>query len=240
VAEVSVGNRPGSTAAERLRTLLVAESSLDVVAAQRRVHLIGRHRVDADGRVCLSVPGDSVLAIEIGSAGGRLPVLLEITDVAAVAMRDRVRARASLAGALIVLPGPADDGTELHVVLELAAADLVERGEVTTVAPDAFAAAAPDPLADREANLLCHLVAAHADLVSWLARLVPADRLHGVRRVHPLRLDRYGIELRLEFPSRERDVRLAFSTPVESAADAPSRLLELLARARACRRARMT
>ncbi|GIJ44477.1 hypothetical protein Val02_13630 [Virgisporangium aliadipatigenens] len=236
-----MGDRPASTTAERLRTLLLAESSLDVVAAQRRVQLIGRHEVGNDGLLKLSVPGDSVLAFEIISSGGRLPALIEITDVAAVAMRDRVRARASLAGALSVVPGPVGDGgTEVTVVLELAAAELAERGEVTAVTPEAFAAAVPDPLADREANLLCHLVSAHADLVAWLARLVPADRLHGVRRVHPLRLDRYGIELRLEFPSRERDVRLWFSSPAETAGDAPSRLLELLARARACRRARPT
>jgi hypothetical protein len=73
-------------------------------------------------------------------------------------------------------------------------------------------------------------------MVSWLARLVPADTLHGVTRVYPLRLDRFGVVLRLEFPGTDRDARLPFTSPVRSVDETPSRMLELLARARARRR----
>jgi hypothetical protein len=224
------------TAAERLRSLVLSASSLDVVAAGRRVHLMDSHIVDADGRVRIAVPADGALALDL--ADGPLPALIDITDVAPVAMRDRIRARATLAGAMTIV-GPGPDGraaAPLATTFDLAAADLTERDGVTHIEPAEFAGATADLLASRESALLCHLVDAHADLVSWLARLVPAARLHGVTRVHPLRLDRFGIVLRLEFPSTDRDVRLPFTSPVRSVDEAPSRMLELLARARACRR----
>jgi hypothetical protein len=213
--------------AERLRSLLCSASSLDVIAAGRRVSLLDGHAVDADGRLTLEVPGDSALALEL--ADGPLPAVIEITDVSPVAMRNRIRARATLAGGL-------RPTSKTMTCFDLATAELTERGVTTHVSPAEFAAAAPDLLASREAALLCHLVDAHADLVSWLSRLVPVERLHGVTRVHPLHLDRFGIVLRLEFPSRERDVRLPFGQPVRAVEDAPSRMLELLARARTCRR----
>jgi hypothetical protein len=213
--------------AERLRSLLCSASSLDIVAAGRRVSLLDGHAVDADGRLTIEVPADSALALEL--AEGPLPAIVEITDVSPVAMRHRIRARATFAGGL-----RSTAGTMTH--FDLAAADLTERGVTTHVSPAEFVAAAPDLLATREAALLCHLVDAHADLVSWLSRLVPVERLHGVTRVHPLHLDRFGIVLRLEFPSRDRDVRLPFGQPVRTVEDAPSRMLELLARARTCRR----
>jgi hypothetical protein len=230
-----MGHEP--TPAERLRSLLYAASSIDLVAsgdpigAGRRVSLMDSHTFDADGRLLLAVPRDGALAIDLSA--GPLPVRIELTDIAPVAMRDRIRARAVLAGRLsVTLAQP----TALVTVLDLASAELVERGVAVNVEPAQFAAAEPDVLAGRESALLCHLVDTHADMVAWLSRLVPAERLHGVRRVHPLRLDRYGIVLRLEFPSTDREVRLPFTAPLREAEEAPTRMLELLARARSCRR----
>jgi hypothetical protein len=216
--------------AERLRSLLVAEPTQDVVFDRSREQLIGPHDVDELGRLRLHLPADDPAVAGLARTGQR--VLIEITDVAAVPMRDRVRARASLAGILDVARGE----TEITALLSLAVAEWTEDGEPTAVGAAEFAAADPDPLASRETALLCHLVDAHADLVGWLTRLVPAGRLHGVCRVAPLRLDRYGIVLRCEFPGFDRDVRLRFSAPVRVPEDAPGRMLELLARARACRR----
>lgn len=228
--------------AERLRSLLRTASSIDVVTAAgrfgagRRANLLDSHAFDLDDRFLLAVPSDSALAIDL--SGGPLPVRVEITDIAPVAMRDRVRARAVLTGRLSVTgPRPPTEKTPaLVTVFNLTAAELVERGTVTAVEPAAFAAAEPDVLASRESALLCHLVDAHADMVAWLSRLVPAERLHGVRRVHPLRLDRYGVVLRLEFPSADREARVPFAAPLRDAEEAPTRMLELLARARTCRR----
>jgi hypothetical protein len=245
--------------AERLRSLLRSASSLDIVAAGRRMSLLDGHAVDDAGRLTIEVPADCALALDLSDSP--LPALIEVTDVSPVAMRNRLRARATLAGALRgpqgeasraglggALRGPQGEasraglGGGLHAAwsttahFDLADADLTERGPTLHISPADFAAAVPDLLASREAALLCHLVDAHADLVSWLSRLVAAERLHGVTRVHPLSIDRYGIVLRLEFPSADRDVRLPFGQPVVTVEDAPSRMLELLARARACRR----
>jgi hypothetical protein len=230
------------TPAERLRSLLRTASSIDVVAggdrvgAGRRLSLLDSHAFDVDGRLLVAVPGDNALAIDL--SGGSLPARIEITDVSPVAMRDRVRARAVLSGRLSVTgPSvPPGNGMALVTTFDLTGAELVERGTVSPVEPAQFAAAEPDVLAGRESALLCHLVDSHADMVAWLSRLVPAERLHGVRRVHPWRLDRYGIVLRLEFPSTDREVRLPFAAPLRDAEEAPTRMLELLARARTCRR----
>jgi hypothetical protein len=143
--------------AERLRSLLVAEPSLDVVFGRRRVQLIGRHEVDESGRLRLQLPVHDPAVAGLARDGQR--VLIEITDVAAVSMRDRVRARATIAGILDVCAAE----TEITAVLSLLVAELTEGGVTTAVGPAAFAAAVPDPLASRETALLCHLVDAHAD-----------------------------------------------------------------------------
>jgi hypothetical protein len=232
--EVPMDHAP--TAAERLRSLLRTASSLDVVAGARRMPLMDSHTNDPARRLLLAVPDDCALALDL--TGGPLAARVEITDVAPVAMRNRVRARAVLEGQLRVFgPHPrAQDVQAFVAVLDLATAELVESGAVVAVDPERFATAAPDLLASRESALLCHLVDTHADMVAWLSRLVPAERLHGVRRVHPLRLDRFGVVLRLEFPSADRDARLAFAKPLTTVEEAPSRMLELLAKARMCRR----
>jgi hypothetical protein len=232
--EVPMDHAP--TAAERLRSLLRTASSLDVVAGARRMQLMDSHTIDTDGRLLLAIPDDCALALDL--TDGPLAARIEITDIAPVAMRDRVRARAVLEGQLSVFgPHPRAQEVQAFVAaLDLAAAHLVESGVVAAVDPERFATAAPDLLASRESALLCHLVDTHADMVAWLSRLVPAERLHGVRRVHPLRLDRYGVVLRLEFPSADRDARLPFAKPLTAVEEAPSRMLELLAKARMCRR----
>lgn len=217
------------TAAERLRSLLRAASTVDVLVRGRRMRLMEAHTVDPAGRLLLAVPGASELALDL--ADGPAPARIEITDIAPVAMRDRIRARAAIDGQLSVC-----DRDPLVAVLDLAGAELAERDGAVSIDPAQFARAEPDLLASRESELLCHLVDAHADLVAWLSRLVPAERLNGVRRVHPLRVDRFGVVLRLEFPGRDRDARLPFTHPLGTVEEAPGRMLELLARARMCRR----
>jgi hypothetical protein len=164
-----------------------------------------------------------------------VPALVELTDIAPVAMRHRVRARLALAGWLARTPTPdGPGGLRFDPVTARLAEGPTER--VTDLEADTIAAASPDPLADAEADLLCHLVHAHRDAIDQLTRLVPAARLHGVCAVFPLRLDRYGIVLRLQDARRDRDARLPFGTPALTAADAPARMLDLLRRAHRCRR----
>jgi hypothetical protein len=102
-------------------------------------------------------------------------------------------------------------------VLDLAEATLQDpaygRDTEISVGPDDFAAAEPDPLALIEADLLGHLSDAHPEAIDRLSRLVPPHHLHGVNRIVPIRFDRYGVVLRLEFTGRARDVRLPFPAP---------------------------
>jgi hypothetical protein len=75
--------------------------------------------------------------------------------------------------------------------------DLITQAPPCGPDPPELAAAEPDPLAATEAELLTHLAGAHGDAVGLLAQLVDRRFLLGVTRVDPLRLDRYGVVLRL-------------------------------------------
>ncbi|WP_433613403.1 DUF2470 domain-containing protein [Dactylosporangium sp. CA-139114] len=211
------------TPAERLRSLLAAAGSLTLHVPGRRCDLVGAHRVEG-GRILLDVPRN---ALDTDDSAA----VLELTDVAPTSVRSRVRARATFGGWLGVHPAGG-------LVLDLAEATLQDpaygRDAETTVDPDEFAAAEPDPLAHVEADLLCHLSDAHPDAVDRLARLVRPHHLHGVKRVVPVRLDRYGVVLRLEFAGRARDVRLPFPTPLNRPEEAGDRMRELYAQARCC------
>ncbi|MDG6110232.1 DUF2470 domain-containing protein [Dactylosporangium aurantiacum] len=257
------------TAAERLRTLLAAASSLTLHVPGHRCDLIGRHHVDAAGRVVVELPADSHVALLV-EAEADLGAVIEITDVAPTPVRPAggpVRSRATFAGWLQPAgddgrlqpagaaaddllsaaggvghesgEGEGEGGGDLRAVLELASATLLDPvlGEVEVEA-DVFAAARPDPLATHEADLLCHLTDAHPEAVERLCRLVAPHHLHGVHRVVPVRMDRFGVVLRLEFAGRHRDVQLPFSAPLRTAADAAPRMHELLARARCGQRDR--
>jgi len=219
------------TAAERLRTLLAAASSLTLHVPGHRCDLIGRHHVDGRDRIVLELPAGSHVALLV-EAEHDLGAVIEITDVAPTSVRQRIRARATYQGWL--QPAGERDG-DLCAVLDLAEATLVDPmlGEVQ-VEPDEFAAARPDPLASEEADLLCHLTGAHPEAIEHLSRLIAPHHLHGVHRVVPVRMDRFGVVLRLEFASRHRDVQLPFSAPLRTADEAAPRMHELLARAR-CR-----
>ncbi|MEV0135996.1 DUF2470 domain-containing protein [Dactylosporangium sp. NPDC050688] len=223
------------TAAERLRTLLAAASSLTLHVPGHRCDLIGRHHVDEAGRVVVELPADSHVALLV-EVEADLGAVIEITDVAPTPVRSaggRIRSRATFSGWL--QPSGRRDG-DLRAVLELASATLLDPvlGEVEVEA-DAFAAARPDPLAREEADLLCHLTGAHPEAIEHLSRLIAPHHLHGVHRVVPVRMDRFGVVLRLEFAARHRDVQLPFSAPLRTAADAAPRMHELLARGRCCR-----
>ncbi|WP_432985552.1 DUF2470 domain-containing protein [Dactylosporangium sp. CA-233914] len=213
------------TPAERLRSLLAAAASLTLHVPGRRCDLVGAHRVEA-GRIRLDLPPNST-PLEPDTA-----VVLELTDVAPTSVRSRVRARATFGGWLESDPAGG-------LALDLAEATLQDpaygRDAEITVTPEDFAAAVPDPLAHLEADMLCHLCDAHPDAVDRLARLVPPHHLHGVRRIVPVRLDRFGVVLRLEFAGRARDVRLPFRTPLRRPEEAGERMQELYARARCCR-----
>ncbi len=180
----------GPTSAERVRSLLVAADSLTVTTGEHRCDLVGLHSVDAVGRLFLWAPAHSCLVTEVDTqVGGRVPAKIEVTDVAAVAVRDRVRARVAVHGSLSLNhPATCSDNGKLHMVelaLDVHGAELDEAGTITVVDPVALAAAEVDPLATCEADMLLHIATAHPDAVEVLTRLVVPELLAGVVRVVP-------------------------------------------------------
>jgi hypothetical protein len=114
--------------------------------------------------------------------------------------------------------------------------DLITQAPPCGPDPPELAAAEPDPLAATEAELLTHLAGAHGDAVGLLAQLVDRRFLLGVTRVDPLRLDRYGVVLRLCRASGYHDVRLPFPTSLRNPAHGVLQVRALLAQAKACPR----
>ncbi|HUR75335.1 MAG TPA: DUF2470 domain-containing protein [Sporichthya sp.] len=228
--QCSVGPSEPSSA-ERACTLLAAADSLTVTTDEAREELVGLHSLDAVGRVLLWAPADSSVVTRIlAAAGGDVEACIEITDVAAVAARDRVRARLTAHGWLSLNHHDECYGTP-ELVLEITRVDLAERGTVVTVESVDLAMAERDPLAIQEADLLMHLDRAHPEAVELLTRLVEPSALMAATRVLPLALDRYGIVLRIERASGHRDVRLPFPGRAVDALGARRGLGALLAAA---------
>jgi len=233
---------PAPTAPERVLSVLAAADSLDVVCAAGRTRLVGAPTVDAGGQLAVRLPAAGCLARAAAHArGGELPITVEITDVAAVAMRRRVRAQVTLHARLVVVGHRADrDPGPAEAEIRPSCAQLIEDASYTFISGPALSRAVPDPLAAHEAALLLHLTDVHRDVLDLLTRQVPVRLLHGVRAVHALRLDRFGIVLRLEHARADHDVRLPFPTPLHHRAQAPEQIHALLRRALTCHRRRST
>ncbi|HEY8984433.1 MAG TPA: DUF2470 domain-containing protein [Streptomyces sp.] len=223
------------SAAERARSILATAWSCGVTADGGREEFVGAHTVTDDGRVLLCVPDDSALVTAaICAPRGEPSAVLEFADVAPVAVRARIRSRLWLAGWFT----PEDGGGGVlgfhatRIVLKQPAGAVV-------VDRDEFASAAPDPLADAEAQLLTHLSDSHPDAVERLTRLVGRDSLHGAVRVRPLAVDRHGLTLRIERARTQGDVRLAFHSPADDVSQLSERMHALLTQASgvACGRA---
>ncbi|RAY15736.1 DUF2470 domain-containing protein [Actinomadura craniellae] len=220
----------GPSAAELVLSVLATAGSLTLTTEGHRVGLAGLHTVTTPGRLRLDVPAGSHLHSEVAHApGGDLAATVEFTDVAPVAVPDRVRAKVVLGGWL----SPAGPGSAA-LCFESALINLEHDGRSTDVDPDELGGAEPDPLAAIEADLLTHLADAHGDAVELLSQLVGRRLLYGVTRVDPLRLDQYGIVLRLQRTGGTHDVRLPFPVRPRDPAHAMLQIQSLLASARKC------
>ncbi|MFI9291879.1 DUF2470 domain-containing protein [Streptomyces gardneri] len=213
------------TPAERVRSILASAHSMTVVADGRRqeVHLLDG--TGPMGHLHLHDPSEGVH----DGRDARIPVRLELTDIAPTAVRERLRARLTLTGLLGA--EYAHDATE-STCLEFGQALLEDAEGRTYVTLDALHAADVDPIATRESAMLTHLVDSHTELVPLLLRLVRPRPERRMVRVLPVALDRYGITLRLEYPTGHQDARLPFPTAVTHIDEAASRIHALFAAAR--------
>jgi uncharacterized protein DUF2470 len=212
------------SAAERTRTLVQSTASAilvipglvpdlpELMVPQERI-------VGTDGDLFLLFPAESPgVRAATHAEDDDLTAVLDITDVAPVAVPGRIRGRAGIAGWLTVardLPAPAG---KVRLRLEVGEASVDDLWGAEQVEPDEFAAARPDPLVDHEAELLQHLAAAHADQVQWLCML--AGACHGTPAAAvPLALDRFGLRVRFTGEDGTFDARFEFPEPVRGHAD---------------------
>ncbi|MGP4110951.1 DUF2470 domain-containing protein [Streptomyces sp. 4N509B] len=190
------------------------------------------------GDVYLLLPAESLAARAARHARhDELTAVMEISDVAPVAVPHRIRGTAWVAGwlsategleraaALRLLarrhptgPEPGTPWTPLR--LEVGEAHVDDLWGAGHVEPGEFAAAEPDPLVRHEADLLQHLAAAHETQLRSLCTLV-GQRGRGCaawERVVPLGLDRFGLRVRFCSDRVWRDARFAFPEPVTDVA----------------------
>ncbi|MPY78362.1 MAG: DUF2470 domain-containing protein [Actinophytocola sp.] len=188
------------------------------------------HVHETGGASVLLDENDPLVVMTATARGGDLPVLLELTDVAPVGLRERTRGLLWITGWLRLLPSKAARHRAVMLAEERPAAELLDVGHDARMAclhpsslvladsdgthpllPHQFAKAEPDPFCEYERYWLRHLEGEHPDVVSALTKHVPADLRHG--RIRPLSLDQYGLRLRVESDTGDHDVRLAFRNP---------------------------
>ncbi|OIV39076.1 hypothetical protein BIV57_02280 [Mangrovactinospora gilvigrisea] len=214
------GNRP--SAAQRVRTLIEANASAvldipgidpDPLARAARIQGVG--------------PGGELL-LEAGlRVTEEVTAVLEITDVAPVAVPHRVRGRAWITGWLT----PADEDGVLR--LETAGATVDDLWGTGHAEPEELAAASPDPLAAQEAGILQHLAASHAEQLRALDALLPQEERGSGARPVPVALDTSGLRVRyVSDGGRVFDAWFEFDGAVRGPAELRAAMSRLLRTAR--------
>ncbi|MEU8824986.1 DUF2470 domain-containing protein [Streptomyces sp. NPDC048636] len=213
------------TAAERVRSILAAAHSMSVVSDGLHTEVRRLDGMGAMGHFHLHAPfegpGDQ--------AATRVPVRLELTDIAPTPVRDRLRARVTVTG---LLAAPYSAEAAGSTCMEFGQAVLEDAQGCAYVTLHDLEQTELDPIAISEAGMLNHLVDDHSELIPLLLRLVRPRPDRGMLRALPVAMDRYGVTLRLECPRTHRDVRLPFTTPVTDIDQAGPRIHALLATAR--------
>lgn len=241
---------PTPTAAERARSLVTRGGRAALVGTGEPSPVAPlMHHVHPDGTTDLLLPDDSVLLARVrAEPGGELPVMLELTEHTPVPMPDQVRELLWIVGWLHE-PTPS---AARHLALRLTelrphprlldighTATLVRLRPGSTVYSDAegsaaasaaeLAAARPDPFCLLEHRWLAHLDDAHPEVFTALLRHLPTTlRLTDGARVRPLGVDRCGLRIRVQTPTGDHDVRLAWSSEANTVDDLRHRFGELV------------
>lgn len=234
--------------AERARTLATRGRTATVMAAG----ITGRvmpalHQVQRDDSALLLLARDQDLPTLVDLApGGEVSAMVELTDIAPVALREPVRGLLWITGWLRVLIP--DQGRKLATqwaehrhdprLLDVGhTASLLWLDPVFVVfsdaegsgwlTPAALASAEPDPLCRLECAWLRHLEQYYPEV---LRRAVGhlAGQQQWDTQVRPLGIDRLGLRLRVEGTSLARDVRLAFAAPATTPVQLARQLYGLL------------
>jgi hypothetical protein len=238
----------GPEPAERARTVLAHAPTAVLEVGPDLSVTLDVVAVDVDGSLVLVVAADGPLADRVasGPAAGTLhgalvgPVpgpdrRLDLVSVhGTVEFADDVRT--ALEVVLAAHPDrPADTVLRPDASALLRMTDPHVRLDGEPVDPAAFAAAAPDPLADGSDDAVTHLLCAHPDQVVALAHLLADDVLHDADAVAPVRIDRFGVVMRIDTPAGSRHARLDFPAALRGPAELPAAMREL-----GCRAAQVT
>jgi hypothetical protein len=236
VGSTRVRRPPAPSAAERARSVAARGGSAALVGTGAPTAVPVVHCVRADGSAVLLLADTEPVLARITAADGEFAAMLELADHAPVDLREPVRALLWITGRLRV-PAPdvarrlAVGVADVHphpdllrlghgatlVRLEPGSAVLADAEGTAALAPVDLAAARPDPFCRYEDVWLPHLEEAHSDVFPALARhLPPALRHERQARVRPLGVDRCGLRLRVETPTRDHDVRLAWQHEVHT------------------------
>ena len=178
---------------------------------------------------------------------------MELTELCAVSVNQRVLGRVALAGRLSVVTPPSapissgegslvagDRAVRLRMrvtSVSVVGVNGMNHEDGAEVRLAEYRAAEPDPLHAGAAEHLQHLAAHHPEAIDVLSRLLAREALVGATRILPITLDRYGLVLRVERVRGHQDVRLRFARRIRSGAEAAAeihRLLRLAARRRPC------
>lgn len=99
------------------------------------------------------------------------------------------------------------------------------------VDPVAFAVAAPGPLAEGSDDVVTHLTCTHPEQVVQLAHLLDRDVLDGVDAVAPVRVDRFGVTVRVDRAAGSCYSRIDLPAALRGPAEFPAAMRELGRRA---------
>ncbi|MDO3686690.1 DUF2470 domain-containing protein [Micromonospora sp. C28ISP2-4] len=214
------------------RCVLSAAYSLRLTLGDTTADLLSAHAVLPDGTVVLAVDAMSRTGgLLVAARGHSGAVRLDVTHLAPVAVRSRVRARLRILGTARRFDPAALDACDPATVMSLLdlppvalwsiAPDevVIDRAaDPVAVDLDAYRAARPDPIAVDEAAHLAHLSRCHRDVLDRLGTLVDPAVSADATRIVPVALDAEGIVLRAERPDDHIDIRLPFRAPVVAAA----------------------
>lgn len=236
---------PAPHPAERARTIAARGGRAALLPSggtENRVTPV-LHHVHPHGGVTLVLP-DAHPLVE-AARRTELTAMLEVADQAPVQLREPVRGLLWITGWLRVLAADEAREASLEVAetrpdprlldvghgasaLRLSPASLVvaDAEGTTSLRPEMFAQAEPDPFAAHEDHWLRHLELSHRDVVGLLGGHLP-EHLRG-GHVRPLGLDRFGLRLRVEMADSDHDVRIAFSRPVGTAQELAVELRRLM------------
>jgi uncharacterized protein DUF2470 len=229
------------TTAERIRSACVRAGGAMLAVEGLEPAATPVHHLLDDGSFAVTIPADGPLAAMVVASGAAgTQAVLEMTDYAPLPLREPLRSLVWISGRLHHIPSPdvsglldliatehpnpallqvnSDDSaggdTRYALIrLEIDSVVVADSTGAESVGVGMLLDARPDPFCVLESCWLQHLESAHRDVVDRLAERLPSPLRRG--RVRPLGLDRYGVQLRVENPDGDHDVRLPFAKPVD-------------------------